>query len=155
MNIGTVCQRNVITVEKDLPIRDAAILMREQHVGDVVVVKPDGDRIVPVGILTDRDIVLELVAENVEIDSVLVGDVVSAELLQAAESDSIDDTLTRMRNKGVRRVPVLSVSGSLVGVLAMDDIIDSVAEQMIDLAGLIATERAAEEEHRSASISGL
>ncbi|NWH03772.1 CBS domain-containing protein [Desulfobacter latus] len=137
MNVGEVCNREVIIIDRDGSIRDAAGLMRKYHVGNVVVVEEkNGDRF-PVGILTDRDIVLELIALDVDINAVTVGDAMSFELITAREEDNVMETIKRMRHKGVRRIPVVNDRGVLEGILAVDDLIDSLSEQLTDLARLV------------------
>ena len=108
MTVGKFCNREVIIADKESSIVEIARLMRRHHVGDVILVTGSGDRSRPVGILTDRDIVIELIACDVPLDSVCAGDVMSYELVTAREEDSIWDTLKRMRAKGIRRMPVVN-----------------------------------------------
>ena len=148
MPVGEICNRDVVIVGKDSPTQEAIMLMREYHVGDVVVVEQRDGVNYPVGILTDRDIVIELLAEDVPIDSVTVGDIMSYELLSVTEEDSIENAINLMRKKGVRRLPVVNEGGALEGILTLDDLIDLIAEQMKDLAGLISKEQKREEKTR-------
>jgi CBS domain-containing protein len=148
MPVGEICNRDVIVVGKDSPTQEAIMLMREYHVGDVVVVEQRNGVNYPVGILTDRDIVIELLAEDVPIDSVTVGDIMSYELLSVTEEDSMETAINLMRKKGVRRLPVVNENGALEGILTLDDLIDLIAEQMKDLAGLITKEQKREEKSR-------
>jgi CBS domain-containing protein len=148
MPVGEICNRDVIVVGKDSPTREAIMLMREYHVGDVVVVEQRDGVNYPVGILTDRDIVIELLAEDVPIDSVTVGDIMSYELLSVTEEDSMETAINLMRKKGVRRLPVVNEDGALEGILTLDDLIDLIAEQMKDLAGLITKEQKREKKSR-------
>jgi CBS domain-containing protein len=135
MSVGKVCNRQVTVVDTEDSILDAVHLMRRHHVGDVIVTRstPDGRR--PVGILTDRDIVIELLGENVDPSAVGIKDVMSPELLTATESDSIRDSIKRMRTAGVRRLPVVDVDGKLVGIFTLDDAIDLICEQLGDIVG--------------------
>jgi CBS domain-containing protein len=148
MSVGEICNRDVIVVGKDSPTQEAIMLMREYHVGDVVVVEQRNGVNYPVGIITDRDIVIELLAEDVPIDSVTVGDIMSYELLSVTEEDSIETAINLMRKKGVRRLPVVNEDGALEGILTLDDLIDLIAEQMKDLAGLITKEQKREKKTR-------
>jgi CBS domain-containing protein len=141
MRVGEVCNREVVVTDRNATLVETARLMRSQHVGDVVVVEQRPDGVHPVGILTDRDIVVELVADEVDLAAVSVGDVMSFELITASEADDLFDTIKRMRNKGIRRLPVVAGSGALVGILTVDDLIDLVAEQLTDLVKLITHER--------------
>ena len=130
MTVGKFCSRKVIIAEKDSSIADIARLMRKHHVGDVVIVNTDGNQTKPVGILTDRDIVIELIACDVPLDTVTAGDVMSFELVTAREEDSIWDTLQIMRAKGVRRVPVTNNAGQLEGILSVDDLLELFADEL-------------------------
>ena len=148
MCVGEICNREVIIIDKEGSIREAAGLMRKYHVGNVVVVAQRDDQRIPVGILTDRDIVLEFIALDVDIDSVTVGDAMSFELLIAREEDGVMETINRMRSKGVRRIPVVNSRGGLVGILAVDDLIELLSGQLMDLSKLIMGGQQREHEKR-------
>ncbi|MEA3546858.1 MAG: CBS domain-containing protein [Thermodesulfobacteriota bacterium] len=149
MNAGEICNREVVIVNQESSIQEAAELMRKYHVGDVVVAEERGEMRVPVGIITDRDIVIEIVARNLEADEVLVGDAMSSDLLTATEEDEILETIKQMRGKGVRRIPVVNSAGGLEGIIAVDDLVDLLAEQMADLVALITNEQRHERRNRS------
>ena len=146
MGVGDVCNREVIIIDREGSIREAAGLMRKYHVGDIVVVEKKNKDRFPVGILTDRDIVLELIALDVDINTVTVGDAMSFELITAREEEDVMETIKRMRHKGVRRIPVVNDRGGLEGILAVDDLIDLLAEQLTDLARLVMGEHQRESE---------
>lgn len=148
MGVGEVCNREVIIIDREGSIREAAGLMREYHVGNVVVVEEKNEERFPVGILTDRDIVLELIALDVDINAVTVGDAMSFELITAREEDDVMETIKRMRHKGVRRIPVVNDRGGLEGILAVDDLMDLLSEQLTDLARLVMGEQQRESEKR-------
>ncbi len=148
MTIGTVCNREVVFIHAQASIPVAARLMREYHVGDLVVIKEKTGKRVPVGIVTDRDIVLEVIAEGVSMDDVNVGDIMSDNLVTARESDGLLDTIKVMRAKGIRRLPVVNDDNELVGILSVDDLIDLFSEQIVDLARLIAREQGREKAGR-------
>lgn len=141
MNVGQICNREVIIVNRDASILKACKLMRQHHVGALLIVDEREGRRYPVGIMTDRDIVVELLAEELPLDRILIGDAMSFELLTASENDDLLFTIKRMRARGVRRAPVVAADGSLVGLLAVDDIIDLLAEQLTDLVSLVANEQ--------------
>jgi CBS domain-containing protein len=149
MSIGELCNRNVVIVDRAESVREAARLMREYHVGDVVVVEETAGGKNPVGILTDRDIVIELVAEGVDLDAISVGDAMSSELLILAENDELADTTAKMRARGVRRAPVVDNAGLLVGILTLDDILEVLAGELADLVRLTVREQHHEREVRS------
>jgi predicted transcriptional regulator len=147
--VAEVCNREVVVVERSASILDAARLMRDFHVGDLVVVESrDGHR-VPVGILTDRDIVIEIIAKEVAMASVTVQDIMSFDLVTVRESDDLLDILPLMRQRGVRRVPVVDAQRALIGILAVDDILELLAEEMGELARLVGREQARERTRRA------
>jgi CBS domain-containing protein len=140
MSVGEICNREVVVANREDSVLTAAQLMREHHVGDVVIVDRRNGHAIPVGILTDRDIVLELVAKSVDAQSIAVADAMSGDLLLAKEDDSVTNLVELMQNKGVRRVPVVDDKGALVGIVAVDDLVDLMAEQLSTLVGLIRRE---------------
>jgi len=148
MTIGKVCNREVVFIHAQASVPEAARLMREHHVGDLVVIKEKTGKRVPVGIVTDRDIVLEVIAEGVDMDDVSVGDIMSDKLVTARESDGLLETIKLMRAKGIRRLPVVNDDNELVGILSVDDLIDLFSEQIVDLARLIAREQGREKSGR-------
>jgi CBS domain-containing protein len=145
MSVGEICNREVIVIDHLENITDAARLMRRHHVGNVVVVRTEGDGTrKPVGILTDRDIVIELLARDVNLDTLSVGDAMSYDLLTLNENDEADEAIKQMRAQGVRRAPVVDSEGALVGILAMDDVIELLSEQLSDLVALLKREQQVE-----------
>ena len=134
MHVGQICTTETIFCERDETIQGAALLMRSNHVGDLVVIdQPDGER-VPVGILTDRDIVVSVIALGLDPASLLVGDVMSDDLLTCSEADDVYETIERMRQRAIRRVPVVNAAGGLTGIVSVDDLLEFLAEEMGELA---------------------
>jgi signal-transduction protein with cAMP-binding, CBS, and nucleotidyltransferase domain len=115
----------------------------------VVVTRDDAGLCRPLGIITDRDIVLALVAKNVSPDAVSADDVMSEPLETVNESDEVWQALERMRSRGVRRLPVLGAQGELVGIVAADDLLELVAEELTSLARIIGREQRLEVCRRS------
>jgi len=148
MSIGDICNRDVVVVERDATIQEAARLMRDHHVGDLVVLRGGGVK-EPVGILTDRDIVVEVLGEGIAAEAVTVGDIMSDKLLIGREEDELWDALQRMRIAGVRRLPVVDRHGALQGILTLDDVIELLAEELAQAAKLVAREQAVEAGGRS------
>ena len=148
MSVAEICHRNVICVGKHRSIQEAARIMREQHVGSLVVVENEHEKYPLLGILTDRDIVVEVDAAGVSAETVTVADVMSDELLTVKMSDDVFRTVKLMRTHRIRRVPVVDESGRLVGILSVDDLIDAIAETLSDLAWLTMNEREQERELR-------
>jgi CBS domain-containing protein len=144
MKIGEICTRIVTFATKDMPLVDAAKLMRQHHVGSLIVVEEQkGDR-VPVGMLTDRDIVVEVLAPGLDYRNLSVGEIMSSKLITARDSDDMLGVLRVMRQKGIRRMPVVTESGSLAGIVTLDDLLEILAEQMDDLVDAIAGEQVKE-----------
>ncbi len=149
MSIGEICNRDVVFTVKSSTVQEAAQLMRQHHVGSLVVVDEGSEPPVPVGLVTDRDLVVELVAENVPVDRVSIGDVMSDTEESAREDEGEWDVLRRMRQKGVRRMPIVNTDGALAGIVTMDDAVDLLAEELSDLAKLMGRERQREQETRN------
>jgi len=141
MNAGQLCSREVVIARRDTGLVEAARLMREHHVGSLVVVDERLPQRVPVGMITDRDIVIAAVAKEVDPSKLTVGEVMSAGALVVREQDGIVDALRVMREKGVRRLPVVTASGGLAGILAMDDILELIAEEMDGFVRTLKSER--------------
>jgi len=140
MNAGSVCKRGVVTVTPTDDLIAAAHVMREKHVGYLIVSEASQHRKV-IGVLTDRDIVVAVLAQEVDASALKVGDVMTRDPLVIDEAQSIEAVLRHMREAGVRRVPVVDRSGALTGVLSIDDALERIAEQLIDIAGSIRNEQ--------------
>ena len=136
MKVGDICGRNVVTVREFDEVTAAAQLMREKHIGYLVVVEPnvaDGT-LAPAGVLTDRDIVVGIVAKGRDPRTLRVGEVMTREPMLVQEDSTVSSAVRRMREIGVRRMPVVGRMGHLVGVLSLDDVLDSFAEELMDVA---------------------
>lgn len=149
MAVGEICNREVVIAKKALSVVDAAQLMRKHHVGDLVVVEERNGRRHPVGVVTDRDIVVEVVAAGVNPDALKVGDIMGPEVATVRESEGLFEALRYMRGKGVRRMPVVDRDGGLVGILTLDDLLGLLAEEMTELAKLVSHERQREAASRA------
>jgi CBS domain-containing protein len=134
MEVGKLCTVDTICCTRDESVQGAAFLMRKHHVGDIVVVD-DADGVpVPAGIVTDRDIVVSVVALGLDPNGLQVGDIMTDDLLTADEHDDVTVTIERMRLRGIRRVPVVGEGGRLAGIVSADDLLGFLAEEMEDLA---------------------
>lgn len=149
MSVGYICNREVTVAEKGASIQEIANLMREFHVGNLVITEDREGIRIPIGIVTDRDIIIELIAQDIPLNSVTAGDVMSTRMVIANEKDEVNDAVKEMRLKGVRRMPVVNDQGALVGIVTLDDLIDLFAEQLRDLADLVGRERSREENIRN------
>jgi predicted transcriptional regulator len=147
MRVGDICTRNVISVNADESIHAAAQKMRDQHVGDVIVVMDDQDRCI--GILTDRDITIEIVANKIDPETVSVRDIMSNELLMVDEDEDILEAMEMMSRAGVRRLPVMNETRDLSGIISVDDVIGTLAESLLEVSTLAHRQRHREEHRRS------
>jgi CBS domain-containing protein len=148
MSVGEYCNRDVVITGGVIPILEVAQLMRHYHVGDVVIVERHGEVATPVGILTDRDIVVEVLAEGVNPDTVTAADVMSRDLLLLNEGEAISSAIERMHVRGVRRAPVIDNSSGLIGLLSVDDLIEIMAEQLQQLSTLFKRQQVQEQQQR-------
>lgn len=148
MPISEFCNREVVFTTRRTPITEAAQLMRQHHVGDLVVVDElDGNR-VPVGIITDRDIVVEIIAKALDYNDFNVGDIMSPQLFSVQEKEGVFETMRLMRTKGIRRIPVVNQKGGLEGIVSADDMLDLMSEEMLELAKVAPSESARESKTR-------
>ncbi|HVC49196.1 MAG TPA: CBS domain-containing protein [Burkholderiales bacterium] len=141
MPVSEICNREVIIMQPGQTVFDAACLMRQQHVGDVLVVEEREGTRVPVGIVTDRDLVIEIMAPNLDPKVITVGDIMVPELATVKENTGLFETIEYMRVKGVRRLPVVDENNELVGIITLDDLLELLAEELATLAKLIQHER--------------
>jgi CBS domain-containing protein len=149
MSIEHICNRNVVVAPKSEMIVDAARRMRTSHVGDLVVVEMRDNRQVPIGIVTDRDIVIGAVAGDPDhINYLLVSDVMSSEgLVTAQEQETVEAALERMQEHGIRRLPIVDAAGTLVGILTLDDILKYLTAQQSGLVALVARQQQHEQQY--------
>ena len=147
MRTGQVCNRTVVVVAKDTTLADAAKLMREHHVGSLVVAQNTYGR-KPVGIVTDRDMVVEVMAADLDYRTLTVGEIMGDKLVIAKEGDDTLDTLKLMRASGVRRIPVVTEKGDLAGIVTVDDLLEIVAEELEDVVHAIGNEQHKETKRR-------
>lgn len=149
MTVGEVCTKSVATARRDETVAEAARRMRDRHVGTLVVVDDDGHRR-PVGILTDRDIVVSAVAQSPDkLESLLVDDLMTGEVATVGTGETLDVALSKMRRYGVRRLPVVTADGLLEGLLAFDDILEVMSGELGELVALVAREQRHEREVRT------
>ncbi|MGE0625857.1 MAG: CBS domain-containing protein [Pseudomonadales bacterium] len=149
MSVGTLCNREVAVTGADTSITEAARLMRRRHVGDLVILSEDEERR-PVGLVTDRDLVVEILAEGVEPDTITVADVMTRSLQTIDEDADFWDALHHMRRHGIRRLPVVNAAGGLEGIITLDDALELVSEALSDLVGLISRQSEQEKQNRPA-----
>jgi CBS domain-containing protein len=148
MKIERICNREVTLAYANERVDEIARRMRERHVGSVIVVPREGSG-VPIGVLTDRDIVVEVLAAGLDYRTVTVGEVMSREPATVREDDDVVDALRVMRTYGVRRLPVIARSGALAGIVAIDDLLEFFAGQVDDVVRAIGREQSQEAQART------
>ncbi len=148
MTVGEICNREVIVIQRDETILEAAKLMRQFHVGAVIVVDKQNNRQVPVGIVTDRDLVVEILATELDETVITVGDIMAPEIFSVQENTATHEAIDFMRRKTIRRLPIVDETGELVGILTLDDALQLLSEQLLDLAKLVRYEQKKEARHR-------
>jgi CBS domain-containing protein len=128
--LGEVCNREVVIARRDETVLEAARLMRRYHVGDLVIVEERPQGRVPVGILTDRDLVVAVLACEEDPRTLSIDAVMTRDPLVAREEDGVARAVDLMRVKGVRRLPVVDARGVLIGIFTADDLIELLVEEM-------------------------
>jgi CBS domain-containing protein len=134
MNIGEICTRRLVTADKDASLQQAAALMREQHVGTLVVVASGPEGVHAVGIVSDRDIVVEAVARGLDMTQTPLGRLAQGKLAVVPAAGGVGEAIDSMKTRGVRRLLVAGEGGELVGIVSLDDLVDAVAHEMAQLA---------------------
>jgi CBS domain-containing protein len=137
MNIGEICSREVYIFEAGEPLANAVGEMMKRHIGAIVVVETEPNRVRPVGIVTDRDVIRGQVSLKKELSGLTLRDVMTSAPLMVSEASGIPEAIERMRARGVRRAPVVNDSGDLVGIVSLDDLLPIVAEELGALARLV------------------
>lgn len=142
MKVGELCTRTVVIARRHERALDAGRRMRDMHVGCLVVVEDHDGGPRPIGIVTDRDLLTLFVGTTpARAEELALGDVMREDLLVAREDLDVSEALERMRARGVRRLPVVDERGALLGILAYDDLVEWMGEQIADLAKLVANEQ--------------
>ena len=136
MAISEFCHRDVVCATRDTTVSEAATLMRQHHIGDVIIVETRGGKQIPVGIVTDRDIVVEVIAAGIDPRLLKLGDLRLAPLVTVDEGTSYAETVAKMSAEGVRRMPVVGDDGALAGIITLDDMLWQLAAPLAALAGL-------------------
>lgn len=149
MDVREVCKQVVVFAYRSMALNEAARLMRDHHVGSLVVVEERDAGKSPIGMLTDRDIAIGVVARDLDPRTLAVSEVMTTDVVSVRDDDSVLDVLALMRRRGVRRVPVVTRAGLLVGIVTLDDLLHIVVAQLDDLVAAISGELATEARERS------
>jgi CBS domain-containing protein len=136
MTVFDCCQRNVVSVTPETSVSFVTGLMKEKNIGCVVITSKDR----PVGIVTDRDIVLRRVTMHEDPDQISIDTLMTREVVTIRGDAGIFEAIQQMKNAGVRRIPVVDLKGHLVALLTVDDIIRLIAREMADIARIIGKE---------------
>lgn len=137
MSIGKFCTRNVVTAREDETVFDIAKKMREKNVGAVVIV--DAGR-APIGIITDRDIAIKGVARGKDPKTTPLTAIMSEDVVAVSEERGLFEITHIMREREIRRLPVVDEEGKLTGMITLDDLIMVLGEEVAGLAETIAYE---------------
>ncbi len=137
MKVGEMCTRGVVCVTESTALRDVAKLMNDRHIGAVVVVSSPAGLPTTVGIITDRDIVRAQLEHVADLSRLRVADVMTSAPLIIRKDELLEDAIELMRARGVRRAPVASDDGALVGFVSTDDLVMELARQLGTLGRLL------------------
>ncbi len=134
MNIGELCTRTVVTCRRDASATELARLMRDRGVGDVIVVDEHDGKMTPIGVVTDRDLAVSVLASGVDPADVRADALMATVLVTAFESELVYDAIWHMRGKGIRRLPVVDMHNHLLGILTADDVLLHLAGELTAVA---------------------
>lgn len=140
MKIDRIYTRNIVGTSREASIAEAAAMMRKFHVGALLVMGEAPEQETVVGIVTDRDIVMQAVADALDPRKVSVGEVMTPVVASISEDADVLEALERMRIEGVRRLLVRQANGAIAGILSADDVIDGVATDLASLAKVVRSE---------------
>jgi CBS domain-containing protein len=147
MLLKDLCTTDVVSFSPDCNALHAARLMRLHHVGDVVVVDDAASEHSPIGVVTDRDIVVEVLGKELDPAKVALHEIMRKPAVIARASEDVMQAVERMRTHGVRRIPVVDETSNLVGILCLDDLLKPLSAAAATLAEVIAREQ--DNEHRT------
>ncbi|WP_254765797.1 CBS domain-containing protein [Salinilacihabitans rarus] len=137
MAVERFARSDVVTAAPDAPIHELATTMRESKVGSVVIVDDDE----PVGIVTDRDLTMRVLAEHADPDGLAAEDVMSPELRTVDRDAGFYRATELMNNHSIRRLPIVDGDGALVGIITADDLSELVADEHGELVGVLREQR--------------
>jgi CBS domain-containing protein len=148
MRISEICTRTVVQCNRKTTALQLAQLMRNAHVGDVVVVDEGNGGRIPVGIVTDRDLAVAVMAVENDPSMVTAGEIMNSELVTVGEPCDVYETAELMRFKGARRIPVVDEKGRLIGIVTMDDLLRVIGDELTLLGKVISRETSQEQKSR-------
>ena len=133
MDVATICQRQVVTIEADASLRAAAVVMRDRHVG-ALVVTDSADIPQVLGVVTDRDLAIEVLARESDRFAVCVGDIASDSLFAVPAAATVQQAVDAMKQHGVRRLLVTDDANGVIGFVSADDLVKAIAVELNGLA---------------------
>ena len=133
--VRDIMNTDVITIREDATVREAAKLMSEKNVGCLVVMRDDE----PVGIITERDILVRVVAEGKNPDAVRVAWVMSSPIVKGRPDMTLEEAARLMTSKGIKKLPIFE-GGKLVGMITLTDLVRSQPYVVELLEDILATE---------------
>jgi CBS domain-containing protein len=137
MPVGDYCRTPIVTVAPDLSVREAARQMKAQGVGTLVVTEAER----PVGMLTDRDVALEVLCGHLDAESVPVRDIMRSPVVTLREGTPVAEGARMLEMQRVRRLPVVEKDGKLVGMLSVDDLLPLIARELAGISEAIQCQR--------------
>ena len=142
MALKDVCKSSVVCTTSDVSAADAARLMRDKHVGELVVVKPQDKK--AIGTITDRDLVTKVMANNMDPRTIQINEIMVRNPTVAKESDGLFETARKLEQTGIRRLPVIDDQGHLTGIVSIDDLYELFATELSTLSKVSARQIANE-----------
>ena len=136
MHVSQICTRSLVTCHRETPAAELARKMRDQHVADVLVIEDRAGRLTPVGLVTDRDLVIEVIARDRDPNQVRAGELMRPDLETVLDSELVYDAIWHMRKRQILRLPVVDAHGALVGMLTADDVAEFLASELTEVARL-------------------
>jgi len=133
MAIDSICQTQVATIEKGANLAQASTAMQSQHVGSLVVTENFNGKRIPSGIITDRDIALAL-GSTPKARELAVSQIMRSQPLTVSRKEGVFETIVKMRENGIKRMPVVDTDGSLYGIVCADDLLSLVADELSQIA---------------------
>jgi CBS domain-containing protein len=150
MKVGDLATAGVVTADSSLTVAKAAKLMRDHHVGDLILLEETGSGAKPVGIVTDRDLVVGVMGLGLDPAVFTLEDIQQSPVHTAAADEDADVVMERMRVLGIRRVPIVDALGNLSGIFTLDDYLRYLGQQLRLVNDLVQNERMREEDSRVA-----
>jgi CBS domain-containing protein len=141
MTMGSICKRHIVTIDAKASLRQAAVLMREHHVGALVVVQAGADGTGPrvAGIVTDRDMAIEVLARDADASQISVGTLAQTRLVSVPDDADLAEGVALMQTNGMRRLLVHDTDGLLIGLVSFDDVLPACVAPLAGLADLMRT----------------